>query len=129
MAITRFSYQEMILLRLLELNPLLPHYWSELFMLSFQLFDPTSEQYAELQQMIRDVEELILSPPQVGAGLSLYDIEMAFESNPDYYAYFERDDGVQVTKFDVERELSKIKSWIYQHVRVQAVGRKFQRYR
>jgi hypothetical protein len=98
-------------------------------MLSFQLFDPTSEQYAELQEMIRSVEEIVLSPSQVKGGLSLYDIEMAFESNADYYAYFEREDGVQITKFDVERELSKIKSWIYGHVRIQAVGRKFQRFR
>ena len=125
----RYSYIELILLRILELNPLLPHYWSELLNLSFQLFEPSSEEYAVLQEMIREVEEMVLDENQITAGLSFYDIDMAIESNQDYYSYFERTDGIQVSKFDVERELSKIKAWIFSNVRVRASGRKFQRFR
>lgn len=125
----RYSYEEMILLRLLELNSLMPHYWSELFLLSFQLFDPKSEQYEALQQMIQDVEIMVLDDNQLEAGFSLYDIEMALESNPDYYSFIEKNDGSVITKFDVERRLNNIKSWIYANVRERAVGRKFQRYR
>jgi len=129
MVVTRYSYQELILLRLLELNQLMPHYWSELFLMAFQLFDPASEEYAKLQEMIRKVEQMVFDEEQLKAGMSLYDIEMAIESNPDYYAYFEKSDGTQITKFDIERELNKIKSWIYEKVREKSVGRKFQRFR
>jgi len=129
MVVTRYSYQELILLRLLELNQLMPHYWSELFLMAFQLFDPASEEYAKLQEMIRKVEQMVFDEEQLKVGMSLYDIEMAIESNPDYYAYFEKSDGTQITKFDIERELNKIKSWIYEKVREKSVGRKFQRFR
>ena len=114
---------------MLELNSLMPHYWSELFMMSFQLFDPLGEDFSELQAAIRTVEEMVLDDEQLSAGMSLYDIEMAIESNPDYYAYFEKTNGTTITKFDVERELNKIKAWIYSKVREQAIGRKFQRFR
>jgi hypothetical protein len=79
--------------------------------------------------MIQQIEQMVLNEDQLRAGHSLYDIEMASESNADYYSYFEKDDGTIVTKFDVERELSKIKAWIYAHVREKAVGRKFLRFR
>jgi hypothetical protein len=107
----------------------MPHYWSELFLLAFQLFEPDSPEYTVLQDQIVAVENIIFNEKELRAGLSLYDIEMAIESNPDYYAYFERHDGHQVTKFDVERELNKIKQWIYSEVRVRAVTRKFRRFR
>jgi len=97
--------------------------------MAFQLFDPASEEYAKLQEMIRKVEQMVFDEEQLKAGMSLYDIEMAIESNPDYYAYFEKSDGTQITKFDIERELNKIKSWIYEKVREKSVGRKFQRFR
>ena len=61
--------------------------------------------------------------------LSLYDIEMAIESNPDYYAYFTRQDGRVVTKFDIERELDKIKKWLFNKVRGRAEQRRFSRFR
>jgi hypothetical protein len=96
---------------------------------SFQLFPPDSEEYAVLQEAIRDIEKMVLEENQLEAGMSLYDIEMALESNPDYYSYFAKDDGSVVTKFDVERELNKIKAWIYSKVRELAIGRKFMRYR
>jgi len=59
----------------------------------------------------------------------LYDIEMAIESNPDYYAFFERDDGTKISKFDIERRLNRIKEWIYTKVRVRSEGRRFARTR
>jgi hypothetical protein len=109
--------------------PLLPHYYSELFLLAFQLFPPQSEDYAVLQDAIREVEAMVLDEDELAGGISLYDIEMAIESNPDYYSFFARGDGSIVTKFDVERELNKVKAWIYGRVREQATGRKFQRFR
>lgn len=138
----RYSYEEMILLRLLEMNSLLPHYWSELILLAEQLLDP--EEREELHKMIFEVEKTVLEtemePKEKADGtvvwierirgrLSLYDIEMAIESNPDYYAYFEREDGMKITKFDVERQLNRIKSWLYARVRQRSQGRRFSRYR
>ena len=132
----------MILLRLLELNSLLPHYWSELILLAEQLLEP--DERLELHEKLFDVEKMVLEteivPREQGDGtmlwverikgnLSLYDIEMAIESNPDYYCYFERPDGSKVTKFDVERELDRIKKWLYGLVRDRSKGRRFMRYR
>lgn len=98
--------------------------------MAFQLFDPTSEEYKELQDMIVDVEATVFNQDDLDAGLSLYDIEMAIESNPDYYAFFQREeDGETITKFDVERKLNVIKVWIYLKVRERSVGRKFNRFR
>ena len=102
------------------------------------------EERDELHGMIFDVEKLVLETEvmpseqedgsviwveRIKGKLSLYDIEMATESNPDYYAYFERSDGQKVTKFDVERRLDKIKQWLYTKVRERAQGRRFMRYR
>lgn len=96
-------------------------------MAAFQLFDPASDEYLALQNYIQQVEYMVLDEDQINAGFSLYDIEMALESNPDFYSFFERSDGLIVTKFDVERKLNEIKQWIYSIVRQKAVGRKFQR--
>ena len=66
--VVRYSYEEMILLRVLELNPLLPHlaslvlrvgaclshYWSELILLAEQLLD--DDEREELHAKIFDVE-------------------------------------------------------------------------
>lgn len=132
----------MVLLRLLEMNSLMPHYWSELLLLAEQLLGP--EEREELHRMIFEIEKLVLEtevyPKEQEDGtivwvetirgrLSLYDIEMASESNPDFYAYFQREDGRIITKFDVERELDKIKKWLYDKVRVRAQGRRFQKFR
>lgn len=59
---------------------------------------------------------------------SLYDIEMAFESNRDYTAYFLRY-GQKITRFDIERRLNRIKEWLFQIVRVRASKRRFRRFR
>jgi hypothetical protein len=83
----------------------------------------------ELKKMIFDIEKIVLSDEQLQAGFTLYDIEMAIESNPDYYAYFETDDGRFVTKFDIERELNKIKAWVYDRVRQRASQRRFSKFR
>jgi hypothetical protein len=96
--------------------------------LSFQLFDV--QELEALKQMIRSVEELVFTSEQLAIGYSLYDLEMAIESNPDYYAYFEREDtGTTVSKFDVERELNKIRLWIFERVREKAQSRRFSRFR
>lgn len=79
--------------------------------------------------MIAEVEFIVLDEDQLEGGCSLYDIEMSIESNQDYFSFFERSDGIVVTKFDVERRLNNIKSFIYSQVRIKASGRKFQRYR
>jgi hypothetical protein len=133
----------MILLRLLELNTLLPHYWSELILLTDQLLQ-TEEEREQLREMIFDVEKMVLETEmvpvedengklvwveQIRGEMSLYDIEMAIESNADYYAYFEKSDGTVVTKFDIERRLDKIRKWLYTIVRQRAQGRRFQKFR
>ena len=100
-----------------------------MFILSFQLFDPKTPEYEQLQGMIAEVEFIVLDEDQLEGGCSLYDIEMSIESNQDYFSFFERSDGIVVTKFDVERRLNNIKSFIYSQVRIKASGRKFQRYR
>ena len=112
-----------------------------------QLLGP--EDREKLQDMIFDVEKMVLETEnvpeeyfdeeegetriiwkqRVKGRLSLYDIEMAIESNPDYYAYFEKEDGARITKFDVERQLDKIRKWIYEVVREKAQGRRFQKFR
>lgn len=118
----------MILLRILELNSLMPHYWSELFTLSFQLFE--DDELTELKFMIKVVEELVFTDDEVKNGLSLYDLEMAIESNADYYSYFEREDnGRAVSKFEIERNLNRIKVWIFERVRMKAQQRRFARFR
>jgi hypothetical protein len=103
----------------------------------------------ELDEMIFEVEKLVLETelvpeevvdPETGkvrvlwvekviGRHSLYDIEMACESNPDYYSYFEKSDGMQVTKFDVERKLDVIRKWLYSKVRERSQGRRFQKFR
>ena len=110
-------------------------------LLAEQLLKP--EERDELHQLIFEVERMVLETEvvpreedgktvwveRIRGKMSLYDIEMATESNPDYYAYFEREDGRAVTKFDIEHELNKIKSWLFGKVRERSVGRRFQRYR
>ena len=102
------------------------------------------EEREELHDRIFNVERMVLEteriPRQMAEGtvlwvertlgrLSLYDIEMAIESNPDFYAYFERPDGLKVTKFDIERELSRLKAWLFEKVRERSSNRRFNRLR
>jgi len=97
-----------------------------------------------LHQRIFDIEKMVFEteviPKEQADGgivwverikgrMSLYDIEMAIESNPDYYAYFTKVDGSTVSKFDIERELDKVKKWLYQIVRERSQGRRFTRFR
>jgi hypothetical protein len=96
----------------------------------------------KLNEMIHDVEKLVLETRKerielqdgrviwrttVKGEASIYDIEMAIESNADYYAYFERDDGSQVSKFDIERKLDKIRKFVYENVRMRAQNKRFTR--
>jgi len=132
----------MLLVRLLELNSLMPHYFSELILLAEQLLSP--EEREQLHAKIFEVEKMVLEvevvPKETQDGkmiwverikgrLSLYDIEMATESNVDYYSYFERDDGTKVSKFDVERKLNEIKGWLYGKVRERSSQRRFSKFR
>lgn len=142
MALQKYSYEEMLLVRLLELNSLMPHYWTECILLAEQLLSP--EEREKLHAKIFEIEKMVLEvevvPKETQDGkmiwverikgkLSLYDIEMATESNMDYYSYFEREDGTKVTKFDVERRLNDIKSWLYERVRERASQRRFSKFR
>jgi hypothetical protein len=142
MGLTRLSYDEIILQRILNINSMYPHYWSELLLLAEQLVDESERQ--QLHEMIFNVEKLVLETEivpkikedgtliwveRIRGRLSLYDIEMALESNPDYYAYFQKEDGTIVTKFDVERELDKIKNWLYGKVRERSTNRRFSKMR
>ena len=126
----------------LRVGACLSHYWSELILLAEQLLD--DDEREELHAKIFDVEKMVLEterfPREMVDGtvmwverikgeLSLYDIEMAIESNPDFYAYFERADGLKVTKFDVERQLSRLKAWLFEKVRERSSGRRFNRLR
>lgn len=159
---SKFSYEELITLRLLELNPLLPHYWSEFFILAKQLLN--EEQEKKLLKMIQDVENFTLEKENCYNNFSckdcknkwktmedwfelekctkckssniellkdrqsLYDIEMAIESNADYTSYFERY-GERITKFDIERKLSKVKEWVFIIIKQKSVKRRFRKFR
>jgi hypothetical protein len=142
MGLVKYSYEEMILLDLHGLSTLMPHYWSQLILLAEQLLSP--EERMELNEMIFNVEKMVLETEiiperdedgnlvwveRIRGEMSLYDIEMAFESNQDYYAYFQKDDGTIVTKFDVERKLDKIRKHIYEKVRIKSTSRRFNRMR
>lgn len=59
---------------------------------------------------------------------SLYDIEMAIESNRDFGSFFMRY-GRRITKFDVERKLNRIKQFIFNIIRERASQRRFKRFR
>jgi hypothetical protein len=113
-----------------------------LILLAEQLLGP--EEKEELHEMIFNVEKMVLETEivpreredgsvlwveRIKGRLSLYDIEMSTESNPDFFAYFERADGSRVTKFDIERELNRIKGWLYDRVRARAQGRRFMKFR
>jgi len=105
-----------------------------------QLLNP--EQIEKLNEMIYDVEKTVLETKRVRQEMpdgtvvwkevvkgeaSIYDIEMALESNADYMAFFQKDDGTIITKFDVERKLDNIRKWLYAEVRVRASGKRFSR--
>lgn len=109
-------------------------------MLAEQLLTP--EEKEELHRKLFEIEKMVFETEMVSrekedgnivwfekikGRLSLYDIEMAMESNPDFYSFFERDDGSKVTKFDVERELNRVKSWLFDKVRQRSSRIRFQR--
>lgn len=141
MAMPSFSYEEMVLLRILNLNSLQPHYWSELIVLAEQLLSP--EERYQLHEMIFDVEKMVFETEfvreedekgnlvwveRIRGDLSLYDIEMATESNPDYYSFFQREDGTILSKFDIERRLNRIRTWLFGIVRERSMKRRFRRF-
>ena len=138
--VVRMTYEEINLIRLMNLNSLMPHYWSELILLAQQLI--SEEQRIKLDELIHDVEKMVLETKRVReetpdgrviwktvvkGDASIYDIEMALESNADYFAYFEKEDGTIVTKFDVERKLDKLRKWLYTEVRIRSQNKRFSR--
>lgn len=162
MVVTKLEYQELCLLRIIELNSLVPHYWSELFILAKQLLEDEEEK--RMFVMVTALEHYVLEEEHwynvfvckkcdhswqtendwfefetclkcgsynivlVKERHSLYDIEMALESNKDFTAYFTRY-GQQIYKFDVERRLNKIKEWIFVLVKQKSSQRRFKRWR
>ena len=66
---------------------------------------------------------------RIKGDLSLYDVEMAMESNLDYFSFFQREDGTQISKFDVERALNRIRIWVFGIVRERSLKRRFRRFR
>jgi len=134
----RIQYEEILLHSIFGLHPMQPMYWSTFFWLCSQLL--TVEQMKELEQRLGKVEmlvngkerfieklsngEIIIKERPAGS-LSTYDIEMAFNSSDDYYAFFERPDGVKITKFDIEREFDKIRKWVFLIVREKAYNTRF----
>jgi len=123
---TRYDYDEMLLVRILELNQYIPHFYSELFLLANQLLD--GEDNIQMHLMIEQIEKLCLSLDERKKGLIFYDVEMMLESSMDYSAYFEHDDGKRVYKLDVDRELSKIKVFIFDKVKEKASKRRFSKF-
>ncbi|MBR9700906.1 hypothetical protein GOV11_03510 [Candidatus Woesearchaeota archaeon] len=134
------QYQEIVLHQIMSLHILQPHYFSSLFHIATQLLDEDEilemERRIGLVEMMVNGEDKYIDFDEKGnsvvrarpkGGLTLYDIEMALESNLDYYAYFEREDGVKITKFDVERELDKVKRYIFLRVKEKAYGMRFTR--
>jgi hypothetical protein len=130
-----------MLYRIDRLSFMQPHYFSELIIAANQLLSP--EEREELNKKIFEVEKMVFETEMVpremedgsivwveriAGDLSLYDVEMAVESNPDYYAFFEREDGTVITKFDIERKLNKIKQWIFDIVRKRSEGKRFSRF-
>jgi hypothetical protein len=102
----------------------------------------TPEEREELNQMIFDIEKMVLETDvmpvkqedgkmvwveRIRGELSLYDIEMATEANADYYAFFQKEDGAIISKFDVERRLDKVRKYVYECLRKHAEGMRFNR--
>ena len=109
-------------------------------MLAQQLL--SEDQRVKLNELIYDVEKMVLETKRVReetpdgkvvwktvvkGDASIYDIEMALESNPDYFSYFEKEDGTIITKFDVERKLDKLRKWVFEEVRIRSQNKRFTR--
>jgi len=122
----RYDWQEMLVVRIMELNSLMPHYYSELFLLANQLLE--GEDNLKLHGMIKSVEMKCLSKEEIKGGLGIYDIEMSIESNQDYSSYMETDTGMKMYKLDVERELNKIKQYIFAKVKDIGKNRRFNKF-
>jgi len=59
---------------------------------------------------------------------TLYDIEMAIESNPDYTSFFKRY-STDIYKFDIERKLDAIRRWVFRIIKERASNRRFRRFK
>jgi hypothetical protein len=158
----KMAYEEICLVRIINMSPLMPHYWSDFVVTAKQLLN--AEQEKRLSNMVREVEKMVLEEEfwfniflckkcqavwkteddwyevatcknpncksydvkLIQERHSLYDIEMAIESNRDYTAFFNRY-GQKIYKFDVDRKLNKIKEWIFVIVKEKASSIRFNR--
>jgi len=139
-ALNKITWEEINVMALYNLSTLQPHYYSQLIIVAEQLLTP--EEREELNQMIFDIEKMVLETDvmpvkqedgkmvwveRIRGELSLYDIEMATEANADYYAFFQKEDGAIISKFDVERRLDKVRKYVYECLRKHAEGMRFNR--
>jgi len=86
------------------------------------------EDNIQLHAMIENIERMCLSIDERKKGLIFYDVEMMIESSMDYSAYFEHDNGKRVYKLDVDRELNKIKAFIFEKVKELGSQRRFSKF-
>ena len=86
MVVTKFDYEELILLRILELNNLMPHYWSELFVLAAQLLN--DEEKKILGRMVKQVEKMVLEKEVMFNYYKCNDCKKEYTSKKDWYDMF-----------------------------------------
>jgi hypothetical protein len=137
-ALNKITWEEINVMSLYGLSTLQPHYYSQMILVAEQLL--TVEEREELNQMIFEVEKMVLETEvmpvkqedgkiiwveRIRGELSLYDVEM--ESLADYYAFFQKEDGTIISKFDVERRLDKVRKYVYGCLRTHAEGMRFNR--
>lgn len=140
MGLNKITWEEINVMALYGLSTLSPHYYSQMILIAEQLLVP--EERETLNQMIFDVEKMVLETEvmpvrqedgkivwveRIRGQLSLYDVEMALESNQDYYAFFQKEDGTIISKFDVERKLDGVRKYVYECLRKHAEGMRFNR--
>jgi Zn finger protein HypA/HybF involved in hydrogenase expression len=80
---TAYEYQELIILRLLELNSLMPHYWSEFMVLAFQLLEP--EEQKMLKKKVEEIEHMVLEDDVLYNKYKCLDCLYKFKSKTDWF--------------------------------------------
>jgi hypothetical protein len=129
---------ERAIVRLLDLDRNKPNYFTELILLARQMIDYEEEE--ELRAMLFEVQRKVLETKIVPAEdrfgntvwverlsgpQTFYDIDMAMGQNDDCYAYFEKEDGTKVSRFEIERDMEDIRRWVYGKVRKRAMAMRF----
>lgn len=78
-----YDYEELVILRLLELNSLMPHYWAEFMILSFQLINP--EEQKILKKKIEEVEKMVLEEDFLFNKYKCLDCNKKFRTRVDWF--------------------------------------------